>query len=212
MIGHQRRVGGAARQAHLAPALVDHEFVRGVSLEDAAHEPDVVQEAGADEMQVVGRLDPLLQHPAPEDVPPDRGHEHGVLEIVVEGVALGDRLDGAASERPEPLGLVLVGRAKDVAEVLGEELPELSGRHGRDGLHPMAPPENAVPLRNPMFTNLRDVRPLRQSRGRGTRDPDFPCGAPSSRYSPERVNKRPRRALRCGAGSSGWAISAAPSP
>ncbi len=70
--------------------------VERVALQDAAHEADVVQQAGADQVHIVGRLDTLRQDPAAQDVAADGGHQHRMLEIVVERVALGDRLDRAS--------------------------------------------------------------------------------------------------------------------
>ena len=105
------------------PCLVDHEFVLGVALEHAAHEADVVQEAGADEMGVVLGLDSLLQHPPAKDVAPDDRHQHRVLEIVVERVAPGDALDGAPRERAELLGGLVCAGPKMSLKSCARNLP-----------------------------------------------------------------------------------------
>ena len=76
---------------------------------------------------------------------PTGGHQHRMLEVVVERVALGDRLDGAARQGPEPLGHFRVRRAEDVAKVVREKLRQFPGRNGRDRLHELVP-QNVLPL------------------------------------------------------------------
>ena len=49
-----------------------------------------MQQAGDDQVQVVVRLQALGQHPAMEDVPPDEGDQKGMLDVVVEGIALAE--------------------------------------------------------------------------------------------------------------------------
>ncbi len=67
-----------------------------------------MQQAGDDEVRVVIRLDALGQHPAPEDVPPDEGDEEGVLDIVVQGVALAEAFERNPRDAVDALGPVLV--------------------------------------------------------------------------------------------------------
>ena len=130
--------------------LVDDEFVLGVALEHAAHEADVVQEAGADEVGVVLGLDSLRQHAPAQDVAADDRHQHRVFEVVVERVASGDALDGAAGERAETLGGFVLRRAEDVPEIVGQKFAELLRRHRRDRFHCHGLPE----LRRPRYSAI----------------------------------------------------------
>ena len=104
VVGHQRGVGGAAGKRDFVARLVDDEFGPGVALQHAAHEADVVQEAGANEMGIVFGLDTLCQHAPAKNVAADHRHQHRVFVVVVERVASGDALDGASRERAETLG------------------------------------------------------------------------------------------------------------
>ena len=135
VIGHQRGVRGAAGQRDLVAGLVDDEFRPGVALQNAAHEADVVQKAGANEMDVVFGHDPVGEHASAQDVAADHRHKHRVFEIVVERVASGDALDGAPRKRPETLGHFVMRRAENVPEIVGKKLPQLLGRRGRDRFH-----------------------------------------------------------------------------
>ena len=40
-----------------------------------------------------------------------------------------------ARERAQPLGLVVMGRAENLAEILGQKLAKLLGRHSRNRIH-----------------------------------------------------------------------------
>jgi hypothetical protein len=135
MIGRERGVGGAARQLHRVPAAVDDELGRSVAAQHAAHEADVVQKAGDDQVTVILRFERLRQGAAEQDVAADRGHQHGMLEVVVEGVAPSDALDRDSRQRAHALGQIVVRRTEDFAEVVGDQLAEPPGRHGRNCVH-----------------------------------------------------------------------------
>jgi hypothetical protein len=58
-----------------------------------------------------------------------------VFEIVIERIAAAETFDGRAGERAEPLGVVVVSRAENLAKILGDEITEALGEHRRDRLH-----------------------------------------------------------------------------
>ena len=72
------------------PGGVDDKTFGPIPFEDAAHVADIVREARDDEIGVVvwGRV--RQERPPLEDVVAREGDEHGVLDIVVEGVAVAD--------------------------------------------------------------------------------------------------------------------------
>ena len=94
-----------------------------VAAQHAPHISDVVQKAGDDEVTVVGGLDALRKPPSPKDVATHRRHQQSMLEIVVEGVAPAEALDGAAREGAEAFGRLALGRAKVSRKSLVKNLP-----------------------------------------------------------------------------------------
>ena len=90
MVGHQAGVGCPARQRHLLAAGVDHKAVLVVFAEQAAHIADVVQQAGDDDMRVIVRAHVGVQRAAAHDVVSRQRDEHGVLDIVIQRVAVAD--------------------------------------------------------------------------------------------------------------------------
>src|SRR5271165_43487 len=117
------------------PVLVDDELAEGVAAEHAAHEADVVQEAGADQMGVIFGLDDLSELAPAKDVAPDDRHQHRMFEVVIERVASGDALDRAARQRAEALRSFIVCRAKNIEEISGQKLAEFPGRNCRYRFH-----------------------------------------------------------------------------
>ena len=110
VVRHERGVRGAAGKRDLVAGLVDHEFRPGVAIQNPAHEADVVQKTGADQMSVVFGHDPVGQHAPAQDVAADHRDQHRMFEIVVEGVAAGDALDGAAGQGAQTFGHFVMRR------------------------------------------------------------------------------------------------------
>ena len=135
MISRKRSVRGAARQLHGIAVVIDDELGLGVAAQHAANETDVVQKTSHDEMAVVLRLDALRHGAAEQNIAADRGHQDGMLEVVVEGVAPAEAFDRDPSKAAYALGQIVVRRAEDFAEVVGDEPAELLGRHRCDRVH-----------------------------------------------------------------------------
>ena len=135
MIGSKRRVGRAARKRDCPSAPVDDELGLSVAAQYAAHESDIMEKAGDDEVSVVRGLDPVREAASSQDIAADDGHEHGMLEGVVEGVAPADVLDRDLRQRSQTLGQIVLGGAKNFAEILDQQPAELFGRHGRNRIH-----------------------------------------------------------------------------
>src|SRR5271156_5591206 len=125
MIGGKRRVRRSTPQRNRSPGLVDDELRLGVAAQDAANEADVVQKAGDNEVDVILRLDRVRERPPSQDVAADHGYEHRVFVGVVERVAPGDAFDRRPGQRAQALGLVVLARAKEFAEVFGKKLAKL---------------------------------------------------------------------------------------
>src|SRR3984957_3415656 len=106
MIGRERSVGAAARQGDLVASRVDDVTVRSVALENAPNVADVMGEAGDDEVRVVVRSRVGEKRAALEDIVARERNEHGVLDIVIKGVAVADAFEREArrewNDHPEP--------------------------------------------------------------------------------------------------------------
>jgi hypothetical protein len=85
-------------------------------------------------MGVVQRLQALGQHAPAQDVPSDQGDEEGMLDVVVEGIALAEAFQRHPGGGVEALGLVLMGGPEQAAEVAHDVLSELV-RHDRRHRH-----------------------------------------------------------------------------
>jgi hypothetical protein len=134
MVGGKRRVRRAALQGDRPPAVIHDEPVPAVALQDAADIADIVQQAGDDQVREVLRLQALGEHAAAQDIASGQGDEEGVLDVVVEGVALAQALQRNACDSIEALGLVPVRGAKQPPEVVREMLAEFI-RHDRGNRH-----------------------------------------------------------------------------
>ena len=92
MIGRERGVGRSDRQLDLPAAEIGDIGVILVALDDAADIADVMGEAGQNEVRIVAGRGGPLQRPADQDVVPDQRHQHGVLDVVIERIAVADAL------------------------------------------------------------------------------------------------------------------------
>ena len=98
-MGQQPRVGGAPRQRHLAPVRIDDVAVLVVGQEQAADIADVVGQAGDDDVGIVLGRHVAVQRAAAQDFVTGQGHQHGVLDIVIERVAIADAFERDAGDR-----------------------------------------------------------------------------------------------------------------
>ena len=92
MVGRKRRVGRSNRQLDLPPADISNKGVIFVTLDDAADVADVMGETSQNEVRIVGDRGSSLQRPSNQDVVPDQRHQHGVLDVVIERIAVADAL------------------------------------------------------------------------------------------------------------------------
>ncbi len=94
MIRGECGVGRAARQGNFAAGGIDDIARIVIAFDDAPDITDVMEETGDDEVAVVGRCGRLQQSAAFENLVARQGHEHRVFDIVIEGVAVADALQG----------------------------------------------------------------------------------------------------------------------
>jgi hypothetical protein len=95
--------------------------VRVIALDDSANVSDVVGEARQDEIGVVGRVVVPQHRPSHQDVVAGEGHEHGVFDVVIQGVAVADAFQcepggigrNSASRAWEEPNLLLVSDARN---------------------------------------------------------------------------------------------------
>src|SRR5580704_5539351 len=111
-----------------------------------------------------------------------------MFEVVVERVAAGDTLDGAARERAQALRALIVGGAKDIEEVVRQKLAKLLGRQSRYRFHRLGLPEASGPVHVPLG-GRPPTRYLAQARFQGQR-----VGRGIVKLLPSRVGRR-RRSL-----------------
>src|SRR5262249_29615018 len=112
-------VGRSSRQAHFSPGRVNDESFVPVSIEDAADIANVVHQTSYDEMRVIVGRSGGEQRPAPHDIVPDQGHEHCVLDIVVERVTVADAFQRKPRDRWNRVACVRT--AKSALYVRGEK-------------------------------------------------------------------------------------------
>ena len=137
VIRRQRGVGSAARQLDFAALGVDHVAVVVVAGEDAPHIADIVQQAGDQEMGVIARRRRRQKRPALHDVVADQRHEHRVLGIVIERVAVADAFEREPRHRGHVLREASMRRSKPAVEVRGQERTQRLGRQFRHRNHVM---------------------------------------------------------------------------
>src|SRR5881227_2106498 len=101
-------------------------------------------------MSIIGRFYSLAQRHSLQNVASDDRNLQGVLEIVVKGIAHPQVFNGTAGQGAEALGVIVVGGAKNPAEIPGEEITEFpcGDRHG--GFH--LPSPNDADLRSSAST------------------------------------------------------------
>ena len=117
------------------PSRVDDVAVRPVSLEDAAHVADVMGEAGDDEVRVVVRGRVGEQRAALEDIVARQGDEHGMLDIVVKGVAVADAFEREPRREWNDLGEPRVRDPEPVSDVVRQIRAKRFGREPRHRDH-----------------------------------------------------------------------------
>ena len=120
-------VGGARRQLDHRGAGAGGVLALLVLAADPLHVADVVAEQGQAEVEPVLRRHPALADVlAAQDLLPHQRHQDGVVDVVVEGIAVGDVLEGHAPRPADDLrvvGLVpAVGAAVALLQVLHEGL------------------------------------------------------------------------------------------
>ena len=127
VVGVEAGVGAALGQGdHLAvaPGGVLAE-VAAVGPADAADEADVVAQERDDVHQPVVRADAALAHVlAAEDLLADQGDQDGVLDVVVQGIAVGDVLQGHAPDPADDVLVVGLQPAVHAPVALAEFLPD----------------------------------------------------------------------------------------
>jgi hypothetical protein len=67
-----------------------------------------MQQAGDNQVRIVVWLQALGQHSPVENAPPNESDEEGVLDVVIEGIALAEAFQGHPCGAAEPFGLVLM--------------------------------------------------------------------------------------------------------
>ena len=92
MVGRERGVGRSNRQLDFPSADIGNIGVILVTLDDAADVADVMGETSQNEVRIVADRGGTLQRPSNQDVVPDQRHQHGVLDIVIERIAVADAL------------------------------------------------------------------------------------------------------------------------
>ena len=93
MIGGEESIRRAGGRFHRVAGLVDYELGIGVALADAPDIPDVMAQQGNCEIQPVGRRDTaFLVMLAFQDVLADDRYQNGVLDIMIQGIGVGDAL------------------------------------------------------------------------------------------------------------------------
>src|SRR3954463_5703075 len=90
-------------------------------------------------MAIIGRFYSLRLRHSLQNVPPYHRHLQRVFEIVVEGIAHSQTFNRTPSQGAKALCDIVVRRAKDPAEVLGEEFAKLACSHGSRGFHLSSP-------------------------------------------------------------------------
>src|SRR5688572_31805826 len=83
MVGCQRSIGRASRQANGSAAEISDIGIPVIPLNNSANKSDVVAEARQDEIGVVVRRCRPQHRPTHEDVVAGKGHEHGVFDVVI---------------------------------------------------------------------------------------------------------------------------------
>ena len=136
----QRRVGRAPRRLHLVAGGIDHIAVSVIARKNAAHIADIVGEGGDDKMGVIGRWHVRVQRPAAQDVVASERHQHGVLDVVVERVAVADALQRDARDRGHDFDQARLRGAEAPFHIGGEERTKRVRRQFRHRDHDVTPP------------------------------------------------------------------------
>ena len=93
MIGQKSCVGRSARQCCFTSGRVSDVTVGAISFENAPDVANVVHEAGNDEMRIITGKCGNEKGASLHDVLPGQRHEHRVLDVVIEGVAVTRRVE-----------------------------------------------------------------------------------------------------------------------
>src|SRR6185437_8745136 len=116
--------------------------IAGIAAQYAANIADVVQQAGNDEVGVVGRLDAPRHSQALQYVTAGHRNQPRMLVVVIERVALSNAFDGDPGERTEAFRQIVLRGTKNFTEVPGQESAKLASRRRRDGSHRLSPDES----------------------------------------------------------------------
>jgi hypothetical protein len=135
VVRQQRGVRGSTRQLDLVAAGVDHKAVRVVLHENPAHIADVVRHACNDQVRVILGRHVGMQCSAAQNVVPCKGDQHGVLDIVVQRIAVADAFQSDAGDRRHQLNEAAFRGAVSPLHVLCEKTPECICRQLRNGHH-----------------------------------------------------------------------------
>ena len=92
MIRRERGIGRTSRQTNGATAEVCDIGVFLVSLNNSANVSDVMSETCHNEIRVVACRRLPQQHSSNQDVMSGKGDEHGVLQVMIQRVAVTDAL------------------------------------------------------------------------------------------------------------------------
>lgn len=100
----QSRIGGPSRQRRAPTLRIDNISVRAVSLKDAPHVADIVKHAGNENVREVAGARRCKQRAPLHDVVANQRYQHGVLNIVVERVAIADAFQSKSGDRGHQFG------------------------------------------------------------------------------------------------------------
>ncbi len=104
MIGHQCGIGGAAGQCDLSAVCINDVTINSVALEDTAHVADVVHQAGDDQVCVVAWRRLGEQRAPDKNVMSGKRHQHGVFDVVIKRIAVGNALERELGRERDQLG------------------------------------------------------------------------------------------------------------
>ena len=96
-------------------------------------------QAGDDDMGIVFRRHMGVERAATQDVMAGECDQHGVLDIVIERVAVADAFDGNARDRGHHFDEMGLRGAEPASHVIGQELAQRIGRQLRNGNHDHCP-------------------------------------------------------------------------
>ena len=135
VVRQQRRVRGSARQLDLVAGGIDHKAVCIVLHENPPHISDVVRHACNDQVRVILGWHVGMQRSAAQNVVACKGDQHGVLDIVVQRIAVADAFQRDAGDRRHQINEAAFRGAVSPLHVLCKKTPECICRQLRNGHH-----------------------------------------------------------------------------